>query len=63
MYFYVVVAPIQFFFTLQWSSKLKTMMPFYLSFKHFGNANRMICLSLKTVFTTVGNRFLIKTTF
>lgn len=61
MYFYVVVAPIQFFFTLQWSSKLKTM-PFSLSFKHFGNANRMICLSLKTVFTTVGNRFLIKTT-
>lgn len=62
MYFYVVVAPIQFCFTLQWSSKLKTM-PFSLSFKHFGNANRMICLSLKTVFTTVGNRFLIKTTF
>lgn len=62
MYFYVVVAPIQFFFTLQWSSKLKTM-PFSLSFKHFGNANRMICLSLKNVFTTVGNRFLIKTTF
>lgn len=58
MYFYEVVAPIHFFFTLQWSSKLKTM-PFSLSFKHFGNANRIICLSLKTVFTTIGNRFLI----